>query len=92
MKLTSLSKLDTHVWLAGFANIFGLTFQLYTLIHNHTSEGISLVMCFTFGYIQFVYGRLGQKTNNKPLMWCLYISFIIQMIIIIYVIKMRHSP
>ena len=90
MKLISLFKLNTHVWLAGFANIFGLIFQLYTLINSQTSEGLSLVMCFMFSYIQFVYGRLGQKTKNKPLMWCMYTSFVIQMMIIIYVIAMRR--
>ena len=89
MNKIDFSKLNTHVWLAGFVNIAGLIFQLYTLISTGTSEGLSLIMCVFFTYIQFIYGRLGQINKNKPLMYCMYTSLLIQTIIIIYVVYLR---
>ena len=87
----AFSKLNTHVWLAGFVNIIGLSAQLYILISTHKSEGLSLVMCLFTLYIQFIYARLGQRDKNKSLMWCMYISFAVEMIIIIYTIYLRLS-
>ncbi len=90
MKKIKIFELETHVWIAGFANIAGLISQIYTLISTQTSEGLSLVMCVMFNYIQFVYARLGKKTGNKALMWCMYISFIIELFIIIYTLYLRN--
>ena len=89
MKKINFFKLNTHVWLAGFVNIIGLSAQLYTLISTQKSEGLSLLMCLFTLYIQFTYARLGQRDKNKSLMWCMYISFAVEMIIIIYTIYLR---
>lgn len=84
-------KLTIHVWLAGFVNIFALSLQLVELMNTHNSNGLSLGMCIGTLYIQFIYARLGQKEKNLSLMWCMYISFLLEIAIIVYVMKLRHG-
>lgn len=75
--------LENRVWVAGFLNIIGLSFQLYSMISTQKG-GISIMFCIFNLFIQLTYAQLGKKENNASLMWCMRAAFAIQFAIMAY--------
>ena len=85
MNIRDLSKLDFHVWMAGFVNIVGYAHLTYTVLVVQNHESISILQCMCVAYIQIIYMLLGYKTKNKGLFWCMLVALVLNIFIVGYV-------
>lgn len=79
------------IWLAGIVNIGAMLPQLYTILTSRKTENLNMNMFWIYFLIQICFSIEGYFTRNRMLMWCLGLSALVSLTIIVSVNIIRSA-
>lgn len=77
------------IWLAGLVNVGAMLPQLWKIISTHNVSGLSPTMFWIYFWIQVAFSLEGYFKRNRMFVWCLGLSAVVSISIIISIYLYR---
>lgn len=79
------------IWAMGFVNVAAMWPQLWKIFRTKKTAGISMGMLYIYLAVQIAFALEGFFSYNDMLMWCLALSALTTLTIIMYVKYLRSK-
>jgi uncharacterized protein with PQ loop repeat len=79
------------IWTFGLINVIAMMPQLWQIVVTRKTDDLNLGMIWIYFAVQVAFSLQGFFRRDKMLMWCLGLSAIISMIIILITLHLRHA-